>query len=114
MSESKWHVGQLVVLGENGRYVAEVPVARVARKYVYVMRYGREQRFDIETGSGDYQYGYGNRIYTQDEWADWEKRCSLLKALRDKGLYFQHSESLYPTATIQRLWDALQVEESKE
>ncbi|OHU64047.1 hypothetical protein [Mycobacteroides chelonae] len=112
MSESKWYVGQTVVLRENDRDVVEVPVTRVARKYVYVTRYNREKRFNIETGLGDSQYGYGDQIYTQDEWADRQTRDSLLKALRDEGLYFSRGESLRSTATLQRLWDALQVEES--
>ncbi|SIL61346.1 beta barrel domain-containing protein [Mycobacteroides abscessus] len=114
MSEAKWHVGQTVFLSDGSRAPAEVPVTRVARKYVYITQYGRERKFNIDNGHEPTYTGHCPCIYTKDEWADREKRGSLLKALRDEGLYFSHGQGLRSTATLQRLWDALQVEEGKE
>ncbi|WP_459166973.1 beta barrel domain-containing protein [Mycobacteroides immunogenum] len=112
VSESKWHVGQNVMLVENCRGPVEAPVTRVARKYVYVTQWGRERRFNIETGRGDNQCGYGDIIYTLEDWSERQRRGALIKDIRQAGLYFQSGDSSYSTATLQRLWDALQVEES--
>lgn len=112
MSESKWHVGQTVVLSDGSRGFAEVPVTRVARKYVYITRYGRERKFNIEDGYEPSYTGHCPRIYTKDEWADKQLRADLLRALRDADLNFlQGADYKLSTSTLQRLLTVLTGEE---
>lgn len=112
MSESKWYVGQVVVV--SGRYGGRIQtkISKVARKYVYTDATGNTP-FSIATGREERTVYTPAQLYTTEEWAKREERSDVLQRLREAGITFAgYGSPPFPTATLQRLWDALQVEES--
>lgn len=114
MSAKKYEVGQTVLLSSSygrGNGPHEVPVVRVGRSLVYVESNGREVAFHIETGAerrGPNSTGAAAHIYTHGEWAERERRASVIQALNELGFtsngYGGFKQS---TETLERLLSIL-------
>ncbi|SHU27602.1 Uncharacterised protein [Mycobacteroides abscessus subsp. abscessus] len=101
VTRGQWQVGQTVLLKDGWRYnapVVEVPVTRIARKYVYVTQHGRERKFNIENGAGD-----AAQIFTRAGWADRLRNEELLGLLRDAGVEFNH-RGHFSTVVLEQFW----------
>lgn len=82
-------VGDELTLRHGGQRTDRVTVSRVGRKYVYVTRSdGRElrERFSVETGVGDHQYGSPGALFTPEQWEDREERNRLFQSLKMHGI----------------------------
>ncbi len=110
MSEKKFVEGQTVILREayGRREPREVTVSKVGRTLVYVqVSSWREEAFYIKDGSerrSPNAGGFGDHLYTLEEWADREKRdeltkCLLVHNIGPKG-YGHFNQS---TATLEKI-----------
>lgn len=106
-SASRWMRGQTAILNQDRRDPAELPITRVARKYVNITLHGRERRFDIETGHSDGDYGYPDHLYTPSEWAEESQRDQIEKTLREKGIELRYGDHAFTTATLQGILHVL-------
>lgn len=84
-------VGDELILTSRyeGQRTDRVTVSRVGRKYVYVSRpNGRElrERFSVETGVEDHQYGSPDELFTPEQWEDRGERNRLFQSLKAHGL----------------------------
>lgn len=91
MSESLAEVkpGDTVILvSRNGDSVKEVTVDRVGYKYLYLRGYdcSPTEKFDLETGYSQLNYGWSRVVYTREGWAlEWRRRDARDR-LMDAGL----------------------------
>ncbi|ALJ19543.1 beta barrel domain-containing protein [Microbacterium sp. No. 7] len=85
---SKFEVGQEVILveGFGQRSPVEVEVVKVGRTLVYIKHHGQEKAFYQKDGverRSPNAVGYGDRVYTLEQWADRERRAAAIKRLSD-------------------------------
>lgn len=92
---SDWAAGQEVILRtpplrHNGTPTDEkVTISRVARKYAYVVRYGREVAYDIETGRERIHRdalgggAYAGQLFTPEGLAEHDRREAAVKRVQE-------------------------------
>jgi hypothetical protein len=100
----------LVMSGANMRGRHEnVTVSRVGRKYVYVMTYGRESKFHMDTGvAADNGYTF---LRTPEQVVSDARRTALLIEIKERG--FQPAEfraSRITNETLERVAAVLRSE----
>lgn len=111
VSAPEWHVGQEVILRatNHGRSTKDsmVTIARVGRKYVYVVRYGREVAFEKEGGREVTAGNYADRIGTAEHFAAWDAWAVAEKRVNESTRSYSWTRNL-STETLTRIADLIE------
>lgn len=91
-------VGDQLILSTNHRYRGDenVTVSRIGHKYLYVVRasgFEMRERFHLDTGVEDSQYGARACLYTPAQYEEQAQRRALFEQLREAGIEFRHGVS---------------------
>lgn len=79
---SKYHVGQEVTyFSQPGRGV-RTTITRMGRRWGYVEVYHREIAFDLETGQGKSDRGFGDWISTDEELTEKQARAEAMARVK--------------------------------
>jgi hypothetical protein len=81
----------------------EFDVTRVGRKYLYVMHYGRDWKFEIETGGEVTNYGAAVTARTLEQHADHAARQALMQDLHLAGVDFTYGHKTSQNLTNDHL-----------